>query len=313
MNVRSSILALLILAICGLLCFKQPILLRIGTQIERRCAIHTLVSWGLPPTEENLSLYRAMNSEPAISISSAVPNNFEPATNDLFVGQWPFANLWADRPLTIGIYCQDPYDSERFSKAVTVPPDLAAHLRILYLKTERDFLDSLVSHDMVFFCGHANVGRGFYFAADRGGRGILPVGDEIIPMPRRYRKATDAVIGSTSNDILLISRPASALAQFTVKCKVFWCLTCRSDAYFRDMWTNRYPRCHMVTANYMWNPANNTRVLTELLAGLQHRRPLATIIERINAASAADVLLGRVAEIDYGNTTNLSPRLLSLY
>jgi len=317
---KRKILAALLLATGSFYCFQKPILLWIEALIERRCAIQTLASWNLPPTEENLALYRSMNSEtttlaevpppPDVNRQAGSTEN----TNDLFTDRWRFADLWADKPLRIGVYSQDNYDTERFSKAVVVPPALAPKIHLHYLKTERDFLDALATDDIVLFFGHANLGRGLYFAPARGGHGLLPLGNEILSMPARYRKDSDVVIGATSNGLLLVGRSASALAQLTVNCKVFWCLACRSDAYYRDMWTNRYPRCHLVTVNYLWNSISNTRVLAELMEGLQNRHPLQTIIARINAASAADILFGRVAEItDYGNATNLSPRLLNLY
>ncbi len=309
MKRRSILWATLLLVTLLLLACKRPLVQGVSDFIARHYAKQTLHAWGLPATAENLALYDAMHAAP---VTPPWPKSA--ATNGVFAGEWSYEQLWATRPLTIGIYSQDPYDAVRFRQQVRIPPDLGARLRLDMLNTEGEFLAALTTHDMVFFCGHANVGRGFFFAPDRGGRGLLPFGNELIAMPGGYRKPTDTVIGTAGRDLLLVSRPATALAQFPVRCKVFWCLTCRSDAYFRDLWRTRYPHCRMVTTHYIWNLGNNVRVLAGLVEGLERRQPLAAIIAHINATCAGDVLLGRVSECrEFGNTTNLPPRLLALH
>ena len=290
---------------------RNAVIAQIENLVARHCARATLQTWGLAPTPENLELYAAMSGT---RNQAARPARVAPTTNEFFTAHWRYAELWRDRPLTIGIYNQNQTDAEQLFKALRLPAALQGKVLLHNLATERAFLEALEHDDMVMFWGHANYGRGLFFDPARGGHGTLQLGHEFITVPRDHLETNDTIVTATDPDRVLVRRSADALAKLTVRCKVFWCLACRSEVYYRDMWTNQYPHCHLVATHFNWKHSNNGRVLEELLAGLEQRWSLAAIIENFNAKHTDEVLPGRFTELaKYGNHTNHHSRLLSFY
>lgn len=315
---RTAWIGLSLLAV--LVTFRSTGIRLFENALARHMAIEALRDWRVPATEENIALYLAI--DPVDKDSRAGKPAAAPAARPRIPGKsgtqfsktWSYDDLLDGGTIVVGIYGQGPDSWGAVARCTAGLAGVSSNIVVRHLHTRDQFLSSLKNDDVTLFLGHANFGRGIVFEPERGGSGLLRFRDEDLLVPASHMEPGDQVLSNLGNGMVRIRAGGAAATPLDVRCKAFFFLACRTEAYYRDWWTRTHPQCDLVTANYVWSASRLApRFIPEIVRGLDERMSLEDIVERINRDLPLEILRGRAEEINlYRNSTNLPSRLFTL-
>ncbi|OQW94771.1 MAG: hypothetical protein BWK77_08595 [Verrucomicrobia bacterium A1] len=287
--------------------------------LARHMAIEALRDWRVPATEENIALYlsidpvdkdgRAGTPTAPAAVRPRIPGK----SGTQFSKAWSYDDLLDGGAIVIGIYGQGPDTWGAVARCLAGLAGVSSNIVVRHLHTRDQFLSSLKNDDVTLFLGHANYGRGIVFEPERGGSGLLRFRDEDLLVPASHMEPGDRVLSNLGNGMVQIRAGGAAATPLDVRCKAFFFLACRTEAYYRNWWTRTHPQCDLVTANYVWSASRLApQFIPEIVRGLDERMSLEDIVARMNRDLPLEILRGRGEEINlYRNSTNLPSRLFN--
>lgn len=282
--------------------------------LEQRAMDHLLTDWGLPVTPVTRRMaagaFADVRREANGRIPARRPPAFRPAPDGRFSARWTHDELRDDGLIRIACFAQEPEIRDRLAAVAAAPRWSDPRIRVEVGRTVEDFRRAVAEADLVLFAGHANLGRGIELGqGDEAG--FIPMAPPRLSIPVRHLKPDDVILEPATNGRVVVRGSSAGLDALDFRCKGFWYLGCRTEAYYRDALRERAPRMDLVTTRYVIpvdaGDGVRTIVLT-LIHGLQARAALADIVAELNRHRAFDELVGLREEIHaYGNGEPMPP------
>lgn len=310
-------LAVLILSLLALYLLRGPIERLANAVIQRWAARRAVATWGLAPTRENVDLY--LGSDHSRALDEQAFNPLAGSQNPVpdctyFSDHWSYGQLFQNGRLAIGIYVQDRYISPSLQNGIRdFPVGPGKTISIRWLRSRQELVDSFARDAIVLYFGHSNYGKGILFDP-RSGETPIPMGRAILVIPQNHLSPSDEVLEHLDNGLVRIRGSSQGLQELDVRCKVFAYLGCRSDFYFREVWSSHFPNVDFVATLYVAHAVKAApEIVRHWITGLQQGRSLADIVDAMNQGQSAAILFGRMNEVTRYHNPDRHPDHLFTY
>ena len=289
-------------------------------RLVERTAVRTLVrEWNLSGEGDDAMLARMVLAEMNRPVSRTAPlgEDLPPVAFDperRFSRQWTYGDLAGeDRVIAVAIHMQERRMQEPVRQWVESVNAGDGLLQVRMVDSLDEFVAAFEAVDMIFYFGHANLGRGLLFGDADGGEDWLWLAPPELELPEVRLRPEDEILAELPDGWFRIKGGHHpALDHIQPRCKILWFMSCRSHTYYHPWFARHFPAMDLVTTHYILDTTTpSVQMLEAVRVYMEAGQPIDAVVAAFNQRPAFEWLYGRLEEQRYYRGTE--PRLLPLY
>ncbi len=280
--------------------YRGPVVERL---VDRITARRLLRHWNLSPRDGNLSLVKQILGEVNQPVSAEPwgdplpPVTLDPARP--FSPQWTYGDLaGSEGVIDVALHMQDKRLRAPLQQWIDEVNAADGLWRVRRVDSWEEFVSSFEEVDMVFYFGHANLGRGLWFGDTPEDAEWLHLAPPTLELPSNHLLAEDRVLAELPGGWVRVQGGHHpAWERIEPRCKVFWFMSCRSYTYYRAWFRHHFPAIDMVSTHYVLDPITpSVQIMEAVRVYMEAGQPITAIVEMFNRRPPFERLHGHLEE-----------------